>query len=322
MKQGPQYCAQGRNSALSTALGATFRARAGIVGAYRVHRGMDEVFIGSAALARGGLTRGRLRWHYRAIFPDVYVPKLVVPSLAQNTFAAWLWSGHNGVITGRAAAAMHGALWVSAATPIEMIWRSGRPPPGIVVRNERIDTDEIMPINGLLVTTPERTAFDLARHLPRDLAVQHLDSLARATAVTTANISSLAAKHPRARGLPRARIAFALMDAGAQSPKETWLRLVLIDGGLPAPRTQIRVTDGVSEAFIDMGYDEPMVGLDYEGVHHSENRGQYVYDIGRAELVERRGWIDIRVVSEHSRGFILHRTREALTRRGYPPKLR
>src|SRR6478672_11717154 len=50
--------------------------------------------------------------------------------------------------------------------------------------------------------------------------------------------------------------------------------------------------------------------------------GQYVYDIGRAELVERRGWIDIRVVSEHGRGFILHRTREALTRRGYPPKLR
>jgi hypothetical protein len=283
---------------------------------------MDEVFIGSAALARGGLTRGRLRWHHRAIFPDVDVPKLVVPSLAQNTFAAWLWSGRNGVITGRAAAAMHGALWVSAATPIEMIWRSGRPPPGIVVRNERIDTVEIMPINGLLVTTPERTAFDLARHLPRDLAVQHLDSLARATAVTTANISSLAAKHPRARGLPRARIAFALMDAGAQSPKETWLRLVLIDGGLPAPRTQIRVTDGVSEAFIDMGYDEPMVGLDYEGVHHSENRGQYVYDIGRTELVERRGWIDIRVVSEHSRGFMLHRRREALARRGYPPKLR
>ena len=46
---------------------------------------------------------------------------------------------------------MHGALWVNAMMPIEMIWRSGRPPPGIVVRNERIDTDEIMPINGLLV---------------------------------------------------------------------------------------------------------------------------------------------------------------------------
>jgi hypothetical protein len=282
---------------------------------------MDEVFVGSAALARGRLTRGRLRWNYRAIFPDVYVPKLVAPSLAQRAFGAWLWSGRNGVVTGRAAAAIHGALWVSAAAPVELIWRCGRPPPGIVVRNERIDADDIMQLDGLLVTTPERTAFDLARHLPREVAVRYLDSLARATGLTTASALSLARKYPRARGLPHARIALALMDAGAQSPKETWLRLVLVDAGLPAPRTQIRVTDGVSEAFIDMGYDEPMVGLDYEGAHHSENRGQYVYDIGRAELIERQGWIDVRVVAEHSRGFILHRVRDAFTRRGYTPKL-
>ena len=68
---------------------------------------------------------------------------------------------------------------------------------------------------------------------------------------------------------------------------------MLIDDGLPAPKTQIRVTDGINEAFIDMGYDEPMIGLDYEGAHHSEERGQYVYDIGRAELIERQGWVDI-----------------------------
>jgi len=200
-----------------------------------------------------------------------------------------------------------------------MIWRCGRPPPGIVIRNERIDADEIMRINGILVTTPERTAFDLARHLPRDLAIQHLDSLARATGVTTAVALMLAEKYPRARGIPQGRLALALMDAGAQSPKETWLRLVLIDGGFPALRTQILVTDGTNEAFLDMGYDEPMVGLDYEGAHHSQNRGQYVYDIGRAELIDRQGWIDIRVVAEHSRGFVLHRTREAFARRGYTP---
>src|SRR5262245_5249646 len=198
-----------------------------------------------------------------------------------------------------------------------------RPPTvWIVARNERVDADETTQIDGLLVTTPARTAFDLGRHLPRDLAVQHLDSLARASGVTVSDAMSVAEKYPRARGLPRARLALALMDAGAQSPKETWLRLVLIDGGLPAPRTQIRVTDGSSEAFIDMGYDEPMVGFDYEGAHHSVNRGQYVYDIGRAELVERQGWIDIRVVAEHRRAFILHRAREAFARRHYVPKLR
>lgn len=111
------------------------------------------------------------------------------------------------------------------------------------------------------------------------------------------------------------------MDGGAQSPRETWLRLLLIDGGLSKPRTQIRVSDGVTTAFIDMGYDEPMVGFDYDGAHHSEDRRQYVHDVGRAEFVERQGWLDIRVVAEHSRLFILHRAREAFARRGWaPPK--
>ncbi|BBZ12396.1 hypothetical protein MBRA_25910 [Mycobacterium branderi] len=220
------------------------------------------------------------------------------------------------------AAALHGALWVDPGTPIEMIWRSGRPPPGIVVRNERINADEIVYVDQMPVTSPARTALDLARHLPRDVAVRHLDALARATGVTATDAALLVERYPRARGLRRSQVALNLMDAGAQSPKETWLRLLLIDAGLPAPRTQIRVTDGFNEAFIDMGYDEPMVGLDYDGQQHSSDRERYVYDIGRAELIEREGWIDIHVVAEHSRRFILHRVTDAFARRGYALKLR
>lgn len=283
---------------------------------------MSEVFVGTEMLARGGLTRGQLRWNYSSIFPDIYVPRATTPSLWRNTVGAWLWSGRKGVIAGRAAAALHGALWIDAATPIEMIWRTGRPPSGIVVRNERIDADEIVDVDKMPVTSPTRTALDLARHLPRDVAVRHLDALARATGVKAEDVLSLAGRYPRARGLRRSKAALELMDPGAQSPKETWLRLVLVDAGLPAPRTQIRVTDGINEAFIDMGYDEPMVGLDYEGQHHSSDRVRYVHDIGRAELIEREGWIDIRVVAEHSRRFILHRVLEAFARRGYQLKLR
>ncbi|MDQ2636405.1 MAG: type IV toxin-antitoxin system AbiEi family antitoxin [Actinomycetota bacterium] len=280
---------------------------------------MEDVFVGSAALARGGLTRASLRWNYRTLFPDVYASKELAPTLAQRTFGAWLWSGRDGVIAGRAAAAMHGARYVDATTPVEMIWRSGRPPAGIVVRNERIDAEDIEYVNGIPVTTPLRTAFDLARHLPRDLAVRHLDALARAAGVKALEVEALADRYRRARGLPRARIALRLMDGGSQSHQETRLRLILIDDGLPPPRTQIRVSDGVNNAFIDMGYDEPKVGFDYEGSHHSEERRQYVHDIGRAELVDGQGWIDIRVVAEHSRRYILHRAYEAFARRGWTP---
>ncbi|MFS0899426.1 hypothetical protein [Mycolicibacterium litorale] len=281
---------------------------------------MSEVVVGGELLASGALTRGQLRWNYRRLFPDVYAPKASPPTLRLKTAGAWLCSKRTGVVTGRAASAMHGALWVGATTPVEMLWQCGRPPDGIIVRNERIAADEVREVGGLLVTAPHRTAFDLARHLPRDAAVTHLDALAQATGVTAAQALSLAARYPRARGLRRARIALDLMDGGAESPKETWLRLLLIDAGLPRPRTQIRVADRFREAFIDMGYDEPKVGLDYEGAHHSTDRGQYVHDIGRAELIEGEGWIDVKVVKEHSRQFILHRVREAFARRGCTPQ--
>lgn len=155
--------------------------------------------------------------------------------------------------------------------------------------------------------------------MKRDAAVAHLDALAAATGVSADDAIALAARYRGARGIRRAAVALTLMDAGAQSPRETWLRLLLIDDGLPAPRTQVRVSDGVQTAFIDMGYDEPKVGLDYEGAHHSENRGQYVHDIGRAELIDRQGWDDLRVVAEHSRAFILHRVRSAFALRGWTP---
>jgi hypothetical protein len=283
---------------------------------------MSGVFVSKEVLARGGLTKGQLRWNYKSIYPGIYVPRTTAPSLWRNTVGAWLWSGRTGVIAGRAAAALHGALWVEAATPIEMIWRSSRPPSGIVVRNERLDADEIVDIDGMPVTNPARTALDLARHLPRDLAVRHLDALARATGIEACDALSLAQRYPRARGLRRSAVALDLMDPGGQSPKETWLRLVLIDAGLPRPRTQIRVSDGFNEAFIDMGYDGPMVGLDYDGRQHSADRERYVHDIGRAELIDRQDWIDIHVVAEHSRRFIIHRVSAAFARRGYPLRLR
>ncbi|MEO3757973.1 hypothetical protein ABGB19_06755 [Mycobacterium sp. B14F4] len=280
---------------------------------------MWQPFVGTEALRDGSLTRGQLRWNHNAVLPGVYQPKDKEPTVYTNSVAAWLWSGRKGVVAGRAAAALHGARWVDASTPVEIITAHTRRKRGVIVHEERIAADEIVQIGDMAVTSVVRTALDLARHLPRDQAVVHLDALSRATGLQRDDVVALAGRYRGARGIRRARAALALMDGGAQSPEETRLRLVLIDAGLPAPRTQIRLTDGNDEAFIDMGYDEPMVGLDYEGLHHSQNRGQYVYDIGRAAFINRQGWIDILVVKEHSRRYTLHRVYEAFARRGWTP---
>ena len=277
-------------------------------------RDVPEPIVGREAINSGILTRGKLRWNYTAVHPGVYVPNDAERTMSLRATAAWLWTGRRAVIAGRAAAALHGAKWIDALTPIELIVDHTRRRPGIIVREEWISTNEITFLGDLPVTTVARTALDLARHLPRDEAVAHLDALAAGTGVHSAQVTDLAEKHRGTRGIRRAHIALNLMDGGAQSPQETRLRLLLIDDGLPPPRTQVRVTDGVATAFIDMGYDEPKVGLDYEGLHHSENRDQYVHDITRADLIDREGWIDILVVKEHSERFILERVHDAARR--------
>src|SRR5262245_22731147 len=136
-------------------------------------RRMWEPSVGAEAIRGGRLTRGQLRWNFNAVHPGVYIPNDAERTLSLNTVAAWLWTGRKGIIAGRAAAALHGAKWVDASTPIEMIAEHTRKRRGVIVREERIGADEINYVGDLPVTTVARTALDLARHLPRDVAVTH-----------------------------------------------------------------------------------------------------------------------------------------------------
>lgn len=276
---------------------------------------MAGVFLGSEAIARGTLTRGQLRWNYRQIHRDVYVRKDAPRSLWDNIHAAWLWSGRSGTIAGRAAAALHAAKWIDDFVPIEILGPFNHPPPGVIVRRERIDAEDVVDMGDLHVTGIARTAFDLARHLPRGAAVAHLDSLSAATGVTAAEAVPLITAHAGRRGVRECQAALSLMDGGAQSPKESWLRLVLIDAGFPRPTTQLQVTDGSRVAYLDMGWERPMVALEYDGDQHRSDRRQYVRDIRRAEMVDRLGWHVIKVINEDRPNVVVERVRSALARR-------
>jgi hypothetical protein len=278
---------------------------------------MQTVILGSEALADGKVTRGQLRWKYRALFPDVYQPRIAEPTLYARTVGAWLWSGQRGVITGKAASALHGARWVDEDTAIELIWKNHHPPQGIITRDERFTSDQVVEINGMAVASIHRTAFDLGRFSKRDDAVKHLDALAHATGVASEHILPFAHEYKGARWVRRLREAVALMDAGAQSPKETWLRLVLIDAGLPRPTTQIPVydDDGYPFAYLDIGWEDIKVAVEYDGDQHRTDRSQYVKDIARLDKLQRRGWIVIRVIAEDRPYEILRKVREAFRHR-------
>lgn len=259
---------------------------------------MGEAIVGSEALRSGSLSRGQLRWNYRAVFPDIYLPKHLEPTLTHRAEAAWLWSHRRGVITGRAAAALHGALWVDHDAPVEILWSNSNPPAGIVTRRERIPAGEITRLEGLFVTTPARTALDLGRRLSRLEAVVHLDALSRATGVEAPAILELAERYRGTKGVRRCREAVGLMDAGAQSPQETKLRLRLMDKGFPRPETQIPVSDqnGYVFAYLDMGWEKLKIAVEYDGEHHRTSDTQYRWDATRLRRLEALKWIVIRVM--------------------------
>jgi hypothetical protein len=275
---------------------------------------MAEPFIGSEALTLGELSRHHLRTRYRAVLPNVYLAKDVQPSLEQRIVAAWLWSNRRATIAGAAAAALHGAEWIPDDVPVELIYANPRAPRGVLTQRCALIDGETQTIAGLTVTTPERTAFDIGRGGAVRSAVVRLDALARATGFKLDDVLRIAKCHPRSPGLRRLEAALELVDAGSQSPRESYLRLLLIDAGLPRPQTQIPVLggDGIPVAYLDMGWEDWMVAVEYDGDHHRTDRRQYVKDIRRLAMLEQTGWTVVRVVAEDSPAAVLRRVRAAI----------
>jgi hypothetical protein len=280
-------------------------------------------FIGSEALSSGTLTRHRLRRYHEAIYPDVYVPAGADLTAAQRAYAAWLWSKRRGVVAGQSASALHGAKWVDPRRPAQLLHPHRRPPPGIITWLDRIPPEETQLISGIKVTTPARTAFDLAGRYPLVKAVAAIDALARATRLKPTDVDTLLERHKGHRNIRRARRALKLVDRGAESPQETWLRLLVVEAGYPPPQTQIPVYGPYGElvGIVDMGWEEIKLALEYEGDHHRTNRHVFNKDIARHEaMTTDLGWIAIRVTAEDTPGGILRRIEAAWTRRGrWPP---
>lgn len=278
-------------------------------------------FIGTEAVACGALTQRQLRKRYTRIYRNIYRDDGPQFSAGDRAVAAWLWSGMSSVVAGNSAAALHGAEWVDASLPAELITTRKHAPPLIITRNETLLRGETTVLAGIPVTTPARTAFDVGRRPPLVTALQRLDALARATRVATADITPLMEAHRGLRGMKQLRRTLPLIDPRAESPQETSTRLVLIDGGLPTPQTQIVVRDewGVIVARIDMGWENWHVGVEFDGAQHWTDPSQRAKDIDRAAELSRLGWVIIRVSYDLLRNrpeVLLARVRQALRAAG------
>ncbi|MGO9925838.1 MAG: DUF559 domain-containing protein [Mycobacterium sp.] len=284
---------------------------------------LDWPFRGTEALAAGIVTPHRLRTDFEMVHRNVYIPRAQKLTPVTRAVAAWLWSGRSATVVGLSAAALHRTAWIDDWLPAELNRRSRDKARGIILHSDTLDEDETCMRDGIRLTTPARTAFDLGRRKGLTAAVIRLDALARASEVKVADVELVAERHRGARGLVQLRQALPLVDAGAESPYETRTRLVLISSGLPRPQTQIELVNdwGAVIARIDMGWEEWKIGVEFDGAQHWTDPAQRTRDIDRLAELEARGWTIIRVSADLLRyrpHVIVARVRSALLAAGCP----
>ena len=268
-------------------------------------------------MAAGVVTRQELRTKYVKLHHNVYAPVGMPLDATDRARAAWLWSRRKATLVGSSAAAMHRSLWLPDDAPAELAHANQPSPPGIVIHRGTIADDEICMRASIDCTTPARSAYDIGRRVPPDNSIIRIDALLNATRCTVEDVGRIADRYPGARGIRQLRAALDLADGGAESPKETELRLLLVRDGLRRPTTQIKV----GKRRIDTGWPQWKVGVEYDGEQHWTDPDKYAEDIERLEFLASQGWIIVRVSGRQLHRQpqeVVRRVRDALTQRGYP----
>ena len=154
--------------------------------------------------------------------------------------------------------------------------------------------DEICTIDGVRVTTPLRTACDLACLRGRNAALAIYDAFRREHGLTCADYERMLLRFRGRRGVVQARELAPYAVASSESAGESWTRMVIIDAGLRAPTPQVWVhVPGYGWVRLDLAYEHLRVAIEYDGEEHHSTDADRARDEERREALRRAGWIVI-----------------------------
>lgn len=238
----------------------------------------------------------------------------------------------DAVFAGETAALVHG---VDLRPP----WQQGEPfricsirpaghratrRPGVRSRvMELFEGDVVRALSGIRVTSPLRTACDLAMSSTIDRATTWIEGFLRAGLITSEQLRTAVDDRRGRRGVRILRRAAQLADPRSESPQETAVRLRLLEAGLPAPDLQIEVRTGQEEPIasttlrIDLGWPterkpgedggtpgpEGGVAIEYNGAaFHPREGPAAARDATRLKVLRAHGWDVSVLVSEDLSG--------------------
>lgn len=230
----------------------------------------------------------------RRLLQGVYAYADIADSSLMRCRAAGLVLPPGAVLSDRTAAWIHGvdvlAFWeLGRPLPVEVVVAPGTAPPrrrGVRSAERSLRPDDVELIQGLPVTTPHRTALDLGCKLQRHHALSSIDAMLRLGGMSTESLYADLERFRRRRGVVQLRELLSMADPGAESPGESWVRLVILDAGLPRPVVQFWVEqDGTPVFRLDLAYPALRICVEFDG------RQFHTSDEDRARDETRRAWL-------------------------------
>jgi hypothetical protein len=160
--------------------------------------------------------------------------------------------------------------------------------PGLTVRRCRLAPNEVVAVRKFAATSLLRTLSDLCLRYPAVEALIAIDAAIRLRLTSAAAMSRYSSTAQGRTGAARLRL-LAGLAAPAESPMETRLRWLLIQGGLPLPQVQANLTDsdGRFVGRADVYYPSARLVIEYDGANH---RDRLVDDDRRQNLILAAGY--------------------------------
>jgi len=236
----------------------------------------------------------------RRLFRDVYVCADGTVDHLTLCKAAALLLPVGGALSHRSAALLHNANILGLDQPVEATAAAGlRSQPGLRVARSCLEPADLWRRGGLPVTSPLRTAFDLARTPDLIAAVTGLDALLFRRVIRAEALRGYLDAHARWTGVRAAATALDLARPDVESPMETRLRLGIVLAGLPEPVVQYDVLTpgGRFVARLDLAYPKQRVGLEYDGDHHRD-RDTFRADAVRLNRLRLLDWSILRFTAD------------------------
>jgi hypothetical protein len=241
------------------------------------------------------------RW--TKLFRDVY-RVAGAPSLWEGELLSACWAGgFRAVASHRSAAELHGLPGRSREL-IEITcprWRRARQASVRVHETKVLDPVDLTVVNGIAVTKPARTLFDLGGVCRAGLVELALENALRRGLTTLEELNATVKRVSRS-GRPGGPVLRELIAARSpdrrptESEMETRLLQAIRTHGLPAPVVQYEIWNGsVFVARVDAAYPDSMIAIEYDSDEFHTGRVATGRDRDRRRRFVAAGWLPVEV---------------------------